>query len=78
MTVDSLRSNHARVFVTVCFRFREAELKHGRLAMVALAGWLVATLLLALLTGVRVRNLDPIEGCSCSIYNLLYMSACGR
>ncbi|CAM9706730.1 unnamed protein product [Scytosiphon promiscuus] len=31
-------------------RYREAELKHGRLAMVALAGWPVATLLLGLLT----------------------------
>ncbi|CAN0533344.1 unnamed protein product, partial [Ectocarpus sp. 12 AP-2014] len=31
-------------------RYREAELKHGRLAMVALAGWPVATLFLGLLT----------------------------
>ena len=34
-------------------RYREAELKHGRLAMVALAGWPVASIILALLTGVR-------------------------
>lgn len=33
-------------------RYREAELKHGRLAMVALAGWPIATLLLGLLTKV--------------------------
>lgn len=35
-------------------RYREAELKHGRLAMVALAGWPVATLFLGLLTKVGV------------------------
>ena len=33
-------------------RYRDAELKHGRLAMVALAGWPLATLVLALLTKV--------------------------
>ena len=36
--------------------------------MVALAGWPVATLFLALLTGVRrPGNLGPIEICSCSV-----------
>lgn len=33
-------------------RYRDAELKHGRLAMVALAGWPLATLVLGLLTKV--------------------------
>lgn len=42
-------------------RYREAELKHGRLAMVALAGWPLATLFLALLTKV-----GRVVGCTTS------------
>lgn len=38
-------------------RLREAELKHGRLAMVALAGWPIATVLLALVTTVSYPSL---------------------
>lgn len=46
-------------------RFREAELKHGRLAMVALAGWPVATLFLGLLTGlVPPDTVCSGNGCS--------------
>lgn len=50
----------------VRIRYREAELKHGRLAMVALAGWPVATLLLGLLTKVGVHS---CTGCACPVSN---------
>lgn len=53
-------------------RYREAELKHGRLAMVALAGWPVATLVLALLTGVGETVMVSTASRRCLFFLLLW------
>ncbi|CAM9895415.1 unnamed protein product, partial [Hapterophycus canaliculatus] len=55
-------------------RYREAELKHGRLAMVALAGWPVATLLLGLLTKI-VPPASVCTGSGCAIDQTMSGSA---
>eukprot|EP00903_Cladosiphon_okamuranus_P017890 g16463.t1 len=55
-------------------RYREAELKHGRLAMVALAGWPLATLVFALLTKV-IPPASVCTGNGCAIDTQLSGSA---